>query len=307
MTNYIIRRLITALLTLAFSVIGVSLLIHVVPGDPVIMMMGQNSNATPEQIENMRHALGLDRPVWEQTLRYVERAISGDLGRSIFGREPVAKLLFDRLPNTLALALSAMVVAIGVGLPLGFFAAYRQGTWVDSLLMIAAVLGVSIPQFWLGLILLLFFSLTLEWLPVAGSDYRSLILPALTLGITYAAIIARMTRSAMIEVFSEDFIRTARAKGLPESIVLYRHALKPSLIAVVTIIGVVFGYLMGGAVVVENVFSWNGIGRLALDSMLRRDYPVIQGFILIFATVIVVVSVVIDLTYVWLDPRITYS
>lgn len=307
MTRYIIRRLFVALLTLVASTIAVSLLIHVVPGDPVMMMMAQNAAATPEQIERVRHALGLDLPVWEQTLLYCKKVLSGDLGRSIFGMEPVSTLIFDRLPNTIVLAVSAMVVAVGVGLPLGFFAAYRRGTWVDSLLMVGAVLGVSIPQFWLGLILLLFFALTLEWLPVAGNDYRSLILPAFTLGITYSAIIARMTRSAMIEVFSEDYIRTARAKGLPEAIVLHRHALKPSLIAVVTIIGVVFGYLMGGAVVVENVFSWNGIGRLALEATLRRDYPVIQGFILVFATVIVLVSVVIDLTYAWLDPRITYS
>ncbi len=307
MTNYIIRRLLIALVTLMLSVIGVSLLIHVVPGDPVTMMMGLNSNATPEQIENMRIALGLDKPVWQQTLVYVKNVLSGNMGRSIFGMEPVAELLFRRLPNTMALAFSAMFIAIAVGLPLGFFAAYKHGTWIDSLLMVCAVLGVSIPQFWLGLILLLFFSLTLGWLPVAGDNYLSLILPAFTLGITYSAIIARMTRSAMVEVFSEDFIRTARAKGLPETLVLRRHAIKPSLIAVVTIIGVVFGYLMGGAVVVENVFSWNGIGRIALESILRRDYPVIQGFILVFATVIVLVSIVIDLTYAWLDPRIIYE
>ncbi|MBM3516545.1 MAG: ABC transporter permease [Alphaproteobacteria bacterium] len=306
MTNYIIRRFIVAVAILFASIIGVSLLIHVVPGDPVIMMIAQNSNPSPEQIENMRKALGLDRPVWEQTVIYLGKVLSGDLGRSIFGSQSVAMLLFDRLPNTLALAAAAMVIATGIGLPLGFFAAYRQGTWIDSVLMVGAVLGVSIPQFWLGLILLLFFSLTLEWLPVASGDYRSLLLPAVTLGVTYSAIIARMTRSAMIEVFTEDFIRTARAKGLPEALVLRRHALKPSLIAVVTIIAVVFGYLMGGAVVVENVFAWNGIGRIALESINRRDYPMIQGFILVFATVIVLISILIDLAYAWLDPRITY-
>jgi ABC-type dipeptide/oligopeptide/nickel transport system permease component len=306
MTYYLIRRLIMALVTLVASTIGVSLLIHVVPGDPVMMMMAQNAAATPEQIERVRHALGLDLPVWQQTLHYIGNILQGDFGRSIFGMEPVSTLLFDRLPNTLALAFCSMAIAVGIGLPLGFYSAYRQGTWVDNVLMLGAVFGVSIPSFWLGLILLLFFSLTLELLPVASGDYRSLALPAITLGVTYAAIIARMTRSAMIEVFAEDYIRTARAKGLPEAIVLRRHALKPSLIAVVTIVAVVFGYLMGGAVVVENVFSWNGLGRLALEAILRRDYPVIQGFILLFAAVIVIISIIIDLAYAWLDPRITY-
>jgi ABC-type dipeptide/oligopeptide/nickel transport system permease component len=305
--NYVIRRLFVAVVTLFASTIAVSLLIHVVPGDPVMMMMAQNAAATPEQIEKVRHALGLDLPLWQQTLHYVGNILQGDFGRSIFGSESVARLLFDRLPNTLALAFCSLLIAVVIGLPLGFFSAYRQGTWVDNVLMVGAVLGVSIPSFWLGLILLLFFSLTLELLPVASGDYRSLALPAITLGATYSAIIARMTRSAMIEVFAEDYIRTARAKGLPESIVLRRHALKPSLIAVVTIIAIVFGYLIGGAVVVENVFSWNGLGRLALDAILRRDYPVIQGFILVFATVIVIISIMIDLAYVWLDPRITYK
>ena len=295
-----------ALVTLLASTVGVSLLIHVVPGDPVMMMLRHSGSATPETIENARRALGLDQPVWKQTLNYLGNILQGDFGRSIFNAEPVTTLLLDRLPNTLALAFTSMLIAVAIGLPLGFYSAYRKGTWVDNVLMVGAVVGVSIPSFWLGLILLLFFSLTLELLPIASGDYRSLPLPAITLGLTYSAIVARMTRSSMIEVFAEDYIRTARAKGLPETIVLRRHALKPSLIAVVTIVAVVFGYLMGGAVVVENVFSWNGLGRLALDAILQRDYPVIQGFIVIFATVIVIISIVIDLTYAWLDPRISY-
>jgi peptide/nickel transport system permease protein len=176
---------------------------------------------------------------------------------------------------------------------------------VDNALMAVALVGVSIPSFWLGLMLLLAFSLTLDWLPVAGDDWRSIILPAVTLGATYMAIIARMTRSAIIEVLSEDFIRTARAKGLPEAIVLYRHALKPALISLTTIIAVVFGYLMGGTVVVENVFNWNGLGRLALQAISYRDYPLIQGFILLFAAIIVTISVLLDILYAWLDPRIS--
>jgi ABC-type dipeptide/oligopeptide/nickel transport system permease component len=307
MLTYLARRVVTAALTLLASTFGVAMLVHVVPGDPVMMMMAQNSAATPEQIANMRHQLGLDLPLWQQYLHYMGKLLSGDLGRSIFGSEPVSKLLIERLPNTFALTVASLTIAILLGMPLGFFSAYRKGTWIDNLFMVTAVFGVSMPSFWLGLLLLLLFSLTWDLLPVAGSDWNSMILPALTLGVTYTAIIARMTRSAMIEVFSEDFIRTARAKGLPEAMVLYRHALKPALISIVTIIGIVFGYLMGGAVVVENVFSWNGIGRLALQAINYRDYPLIQGFILLFATVVVTVSVLLDLAYAWLDPRITYG
>src|SRR5258705_7205071 len=265
MTRFLLRRALSALATLIVSSFAVCMLIHLIPGDPVMMMMAQNSSPTPEQIERMRHALGLDLPLWLQYSHYMGNVLQGDLGRSIFGSEPVAALLLERLPNTFALATAGLLIAIGIGMPLGFLAACRKGTWADSLLMMVAVCGVSIPNFWLGLMLLLLFSLVLGWLPIAGSDWRSMILPAVTLGLTYMAIIARMTRSSTVEGLSEDYIRTARAKGLPERMVLYGHALKPALISVVTIIAVVFGYLMGGAIVVENVFSWNGLGRLALQ------------------------------------------
>jgi peptide/nickel transport system permease protein len=305
MGRFILRRLFTALVTLIISSFLVCMLIHLIPGDPVVMMMAQNSSPSPEQIAAMRHALGLDLPLYLQYFHYMGRLLQGDMGRSIFGSQPVLSLLLNRLPNTFALAFTGLVIAIGLGMPLGFFAAYRKGSWADSALMLFAVLGVSVPNFWLGLMLVLLFSMTLNWLPVAGEDWRSMILPAMTLGVTYMAIIARMTRSAMIEVFGEDFIRTARAKGLPETLVLYRHALKPAMISVVTIIGVVFGYLMGGAVVVENVFSWNGLGRLAIQAINYRDYPLIQGFILLFATIIVIMSVLLDIAYALLDPRIS--
>ncbi len=307
MTRFVLRRLFAALMTLVISSFLVCMLIHLIPGDPVIMMMAQNSSPSPEQIAAMRHVLGLDLPIWLQYFHYMGRLLHGDLGRSIFGSEPVATLLLDRLPNTFALAFAGLAIAIGFGMPLGFLAAYREGSWADSVLMLFAVAGVSIPNFWFGLILVLTFSMTLGWLPVAGEDWKSMILPAATLGVTYMAIIARMTRSSMIEVFNEDFIRTARAKGLPETLVMYRHALKPAMISVVTIIGVVFGYLMGGAVVVENVFSWNGLGRLAIQAINYRDYPLIQGFILLFATIIVLMSVLLDLAYAWLDPRISVT
>lgn len=307
MTRFVLRRLFAALMTLVISSFLVCMLIHLIPGDPVIMMMAQNSSPSPEQIAAMRQMLGLDLPIWLQYFHYMGRLLHGDLGRSIFGSEPVATLLLDRLPNTFALAFVGLAIAIGFGMPLGFLAAYRKGSWADSVLMLFAVAGVSIPNFWLGLMLVLTFSMTLGWLPVAGEDWKSMILPAATLGVTYMAIIARMTRSSMIEVFNEDFIRTARAKGLPETLVMYRHALKPAMISVVTIIGVVFGYLMGGAVVVENVFSWNGLGRLAIQAINYRDYPLIQGFILLFATIVVLMSVLLDLAYAWLDPRISVT
>ena len=307
MIRFVLRRLLAAGLTLLVSTFLVCMLIHLIPGDPVLMMMAQNSSPSPEQIAAMRHTLGLDLPLWLQYFHYMGRLFSGDLGRSIFGSQPVASLLLERLPNTFALASAGLVIAIGIGMPLGFLAAYKRGSWADSVLMVLAVAGVSMPSFWLGLMLVLVFSLALDWLPVAGEDWNSMILPAMTLGVTYMAIIARMTRSSMIEVFNEDFIRTARAKGLPETLVLYRHALKPAMISVVSIIGVVFGYLMGGAVVVENVFSWNGLGRLAIQAINYRDYPLIQGFILLFATIIVLVSVLLDVAYAWLDPRISVA
>ena len=305
MFRFVARRLLTAMLTLIVSSFGVCMLIHLIPGDPVVMMMARNSSPSPEQLAAMRHALGLDLSLPQQYLHYMGRLLRGDLGRSVFGSEPVARLLIERLPNTFALAFSGMALAVSFGMPLGVYAGYRKGSWADNVLMAVAVAGVSIPSFWLGLMLVLVFSLKLEWLPVAGEDWRSLLLPAVTLGATYMAIIARMTRSAIIEVLNEDFIRTARAKGLPETIVLYRHALKPALISLTTIIGVVFGYLMGGTVVVENVFSWNGLGRLALQAISYRDYPLIQGFILLFAVIIVTISVLLDILYAWLDPRIS--
>ena len=305
MTRFVLRRLGTALVTLLISSFLGCMLIHLIPGDPVAMMMAQNSSPTPEQLLAMRHVLGLDLPLWQQYFHYMGCLLTGDLGRSIFGSQPVLGLLLDRLPNTFALAFAGLALAVGLGMPLGFLAAYKKGSWADSALMAFAVAGVSVPNFWLGLMLVLLFSMTLDWLPVAGEDWKSMILPAMTLGVTYMAIIARMTRSAMIEVFGEDFIRTARAKGLPESLVMFRHALRPAMISVVTIIGVVFGYLMGGAVVVENVFSWNGLGRLAIQAINYRDYPLIQGFILLFATIIVVMSDLLDIAYAWLDPRIS--
>lgn len=307
MMNYLIRRIFSAVVTIFVTTIAVSMLIHLVPGDPVQIMYAQSQGTTPEQLEAVRHSLGLDRSLVDQYLLYMDRVLHGDLGHTIRGEQPVLDLLLLRLPNTLLLTGTALLIAVSIGMTFGFIAAYRRGTWLDTGLMTSAILGVSMPHFWLGLILLFLFAVQLQWFPVAGNGIENLVLPAVTLGVTNAAIIARLTRSSMIDVFDQDFVRTARAKGLPRAAVLYRHALRAGLVPIVTMIGLQFTYMMGGAIVVENVFGWNGVGRMAIQAIFQRDYPLIQGFILMFAVVVVTVSVVLDLIYVWLDPRIRYD
>jgi peptide/nickel transport system permease protein len=305
-TRYILQRLLAAAVTIWIATIAVTLLIHVVPGDPVRIMYG-SFQTTPEELDAIRVRLGLDQPIWKQYALYIGRLAQGDLGRSIVGDQPVADILMSRFPATLALTLSSLFIAVVVGMSLGFLAAYKRGTWVDAGSMVLAIVGVSMPHFWLGLLLLFLFSLTLQWLPVAGGDWKSLILPALTLGLANAAVLARLTRSAMIDIFDQDFVRTARAKGLPKTVVLYRHALRSGLVPIVAMLGLQFAYLMGGAIVVENVFAWNGVGRLAIEAVFARDYPLIQGFILFFAAVVALASVTVDVAYAFLDPRIRYS
>ncbi len=306
MMRYLVQRLLAAVVTIWITSVIVTMLIHAVPGDPVRIMYAQ-WQASPEQIEAVRSTLGLDKPLHVQYWLFLKRVAKGDLGRSIQGDQPVADILITRFPPTLLLATTSLLIAMVIGLSLGFLAAYKRGTLVDVGAMIVAILGVSIPHFWLGLILLFFFALELGWLPVASNDLRALVLPAMTLGLANAAVLARLTRSAMIDIFDQDFVRTARAKGLPKTAVLYRHALRAGLVPIVSMMGLQFAYMMGGAIVVENVFAWNGVGRLAIEAVFARDYPVIQGFILVFATVVVLVSVVIDLLYAWLDPRIRYT
>ena len=307
MTRYLIKRLLGGLFTIWIATIAVTLLIHLVPGDPVQIMYAQSQSTTPEQLEQIRHNLGLDRPIHEQYILYMSRILRGDFGTTIRGNQPVLDLLLVRLPNTLLLALTSLIVTILIVVTTGFFAAYKRGTWLDTTLMTGAILGISIPSFWLGLMLMYIFSIQLRWLPVSGTDLKNLILPSLTLGLANAAAISRLTRSSMLDVFCQDYIRTARAKGLTESIVLSRHAFRNGMVNVVNMLGLQFTYMMGGAIVIENVFAWNGIGRLAIQSIFQRDYPTIQGFILIFASVVVVVSIILDLLYAWIDPRITYN
>ncbi|SFC33741.1 ABC transporter permease [Tropicimonas isoalkanivorans] len=306
MDRYLLQRSLAALLTIWITTIAVSMLIHLVPGDPVQIMYAQSQGTTPEELEEVRQRLGLNEPLVVQYVQYMGRVLQGNLGTTIRGEQPVLELLLERLPNTLALAGAALLIACVIGLVSGFIAAYKRGSWLDTSLMTTAILGVSMPHFWLGLILLFFFAVRLQWFPVAGNGIENLVLPAVTLGVTNAAIIARLTRSSMIDVFDQDFIRTARAKGLPKAMVLYGHALRAGLVPIVTMIGLQFTYMMGGAIVVENVFGWNGVGRMAIQAIFQRDYPLIQGFILMFACIVVTVSLLMDVIYAWLDPRIRY-
>lgn len=307
MTRYLIKRVLSGLFTIWVATIAVTLLLHVVPGDPVQIMYAQSQSTTPEQLEQIRHNLGLDRPIYEQYFMYMSRVLRGDFGTTIRGTQPVLDLLLGRLPNTLLLAATSLLVTTIIGVAAGFFAAYKRGTWLDTTLMTGAILGISIPNFWLGLMLIYVFSIKLGWLPVTGTNLKNLILPALTLGLANAAAVSRLTRSSMLDILSQNYIRTARAKGLGETIVLSRHALRNGLINVVNMLGLQFTYMMGGAIVVENVFAWNGVGRLAIQAIFQRDYPTIQGFILIFAAIVVIVSIILDLLYAWLDPRISYK
>lgn len=307
MLRYLGSRLAMGALTIFATTIAVTLLIHLVPGDPVQIMYAQSQGTTPEQLEAIRHSLGLDQPIYVQYFQFVGRLAQGDLGHTIRGHQPVIDVIAQRLPNTLALAVAAMLVAVAVGIPAGFFAAYRQGSWIDTALMIASLGGISIPSFWLALMLMMLFSLHLGWLPVSGTGSLNIVMPAVALGVANAGIIARMTRSSMIDVMQQDFVRTAEAKGLPTSVVLSRHVLRAGLLPVVTMMGLQFASMMGGAVVVEMVFSWNGVGRMAVDAIFQRDYPVIQGFILTFAVVVVAVSLLLDVLYAVIDPRIRRS
>jgi len=307
MWRYALGRLSMALLTIFATTVAVTLLIHLVPGDPVQIMYAQSQGTTPEQIEEIRRSLGLDQPIYVQYLTYVGKLAQGDLGYTIRGHQPVLDVILQRLPNTLMLATAAMAVAIVIGMPIGFLAAYRRGTLLDTTLMMGAVAGVSIPHFWLGLLLLLFFAVDLGWFPVSGTGPANLVLPAVTLGLSNAAVIARMTRSAMIDTLHQDFVRTAEAKGLPKAVVLHRHVLRAGLVPIVTMMGLQFSFMMGGAIVVENIFAWNGVGRMAIEAIFQRDYPVIQGFILTFSVVVVLVSLLMDAVHALLDPRIRRS
>ncbi|WIF94085.1 nickel ABC transporter permease [Caminicella sporogenes] len=303
MHKYILKRLlllIPVLLGVTFIVFSI---MSFTPGDPAQLILGENAPA--EAVQQLRAEMGLDDPFLVQYFRFLGNAIKGDFGRSYTTKREVFAEIFARFPNTLVLAVVGVAIAIAIGVPVGIISATKQYSLIDSISMIAALLGVSMPNFWLGLMLILVFSVSLGILPSGGYDgFTSIILPAITLGTGAAAIITRMTRSSMLEVIRQDYIRTARAKGVAEKKVVNKHALKNALIPVITVVGLQFGYLLGGAVLTETVFSWPGVGRLLVEAIRQKDTPTVLASVVFLATTFSIVNLMVDILYAYVDPRI---
>jgi ABC-type dipeptide/oligopeptide/nickel transport system permease component len=306
MFRYILKRL-AMLIPVLFGVSLVSFsLLQIVPGDPAVLLAGEDAN--PDFIEAVRKEYGFDQPLTVQYVRFVSRAVQGDFGVSIRNREPVINLLKQRFAFTIQLSFLSILIAAFIGLIAGVISATRQYSIFDNLSMVGALFGISMPIFWLGLLLMLVFSVYLRWLPAGGSgELRHLILPAVALGAASAAVIARMTRASMLEVIRQDYIRTARANGLREWVVIYKHALKNAMIPVITVFGLEFGYMLGGAVLTETVFSLPGIGRLMVEGIFQRDYAVVQGSMILVAGTFVLVNLLTDIAYAFFDPKIRYE
>jgi len=304
--HFLLSRLFSTLIVMFGVVTLVFLLIHLVPGDPVQVMLGESAH--PADHEALRQALGLDQPLFQQWLHYLGNLLQGNLGTSLHSRQPIADLLLQRIPATAQLAVTSLFVAILLALPLGSIAALRKNTLLDQGAMLFSLIGVAIPNFWMGPLLILLFSLTLGWLPVSGKEQAlSIVLPALTLGTALAAILARMVRATLLEVLSEDYIRTARAKGLGESAIVWRHALRNAALPIITILGLQLGTLLGGAVITEIIFSWPGLGHALVEAIQKRDYPVVQACVLLISLTYVLVNALTDILYALLDPRVRLS
>ena len=304
MGRYVLRRVVLIIPVLFGVSLFTFLMIHLVPGDPVRVMMGTSGSA--EDAERIRNELGLNDPLYEQFIRYIGNVLRGDFGHSIRSGQPVLLEISERLPSTLELTAMAMATAVIIGLALGVSAA-ASGPRGDAAIMAFALLGISMPYFWSGILLILLFGLKLDWFPIAGTGPMALVLPTITLAMPASAVLARMTRSSMLEVLNQDFVRTARAKGLRERVVVVRHVLKNALIPVVTIIGLQAGTLLAGAVIVESVFSRPGLGRYTVTAIQARDFPQVQGIVLVSAAVYVFVNLTVDLLYAFIDPRIRYQ
>ena len=303
MHKYVLKRI----LLLIPVLLGVSLLVFAImsltPGDPAQLILGEN--APREAVLKLREEMGLNDPFFIQYLRFVKNAILGDFGRSYTTGREVFGEIFARFPNTFILAILEIIISVCIGIPIGIISATRQYSFLDSFSMIIALLGVSMPVFWLGLMLILMFSVKLGWLPSGGFDgFKSIILPAVTLGVGSAAIITRMTRSSMLEVIRQDYIRTARAKGVAEKVVINKHALKNALIPIITVVGLQFGNLLGGAVLTESVYSWPGVGRLMVDAIRQKDTPTVLAAVVFLAAAFSVVNLLVDILYAYVDPRI---
>ncbi|ADO76896.1 ABC transporter permease [Halanaerobium praevalens] len=334
MINYIIKRLFALIPILIGVAVIVFLIVHLIPGDPAQTMLGER--ATDQALERLREQMGLNDPLPVQFGSYVKDLLRGDLGRSIMSNNPVSNELSKRFPATLELSFFAIMFAVGIGVPAGIFAAVNQNSWFDNLSMLIALMGVSMPIFWLGLMFIWLFAVELGWFPPSsrigiGLDFspitnlyvldsilqlnfsalkdvlHHLVLPAVALGTIPMAIIARMTRSSMLEVLRKDFIRTAYAKGLKRKVVIFKHTLKNAMVPIITVVGLQFGVLLGGAVMTETIFSWPGLGKYLVDAIYARDFPIVQGGILFFAGVFVIVNLLVDLSYALFDPRIQYE
>ena len=313
---HVLRQAMLAIPALLGVMVTVFLLMRAVPGDVVTSLVGLEGNVSEERMAELRRMFGLDLPVHEQFLQWIGAAVRGDLGSSLRTSRPVVQDLALRFPVTFELTLLSLVVALIIAVPLGVIAALRRGTVIDLAVSVFALLGLSIPGFFLGILLILLFSLRLGWLPPAGyipfseaplENLRHMILPSVSLGVILAAAVTRIVRSTMLEVLSRDYVRTARAKGLAERLVTYRHALRNALIPVVTVVGLQFGALLGGAVIIEQVFSLPGVGRFALEGINLRDYPVVQGAVLLIAAAFITVNLLVDVVYALIDPRIRYA
>ncbi len=314
MGRYLAYRLLSAIPILVVVSLVSFLIIFLVPGDPASEIAGPGAGA--EEVARIRQSLGLDRHVGIQMLTWYARLLQGDLGQSILLHRSVASAILERAPVTLSLALLALTISVALALLLGVVAAVKQNTWVDQSAMTMALFGLSLPDFWVGLVMIYLFAVLLGWFPTGGYVelskgvgpwLRSLIMPATALGLAQLGLLARITRATMLEVLRQDYVRTARAKGVPERRVIDKHALANTLIPVVTVIGIIVGILLGGTVVVESVFALPGVGRLIIGAILRRDYPVIQGGLLLTASIYVFVNILVDVLYAWLDPRVRYE
>jgi len=310
MLRFALRRILQFIPTILAITLILFLLLNILPGDAALMSGdAQDKGVDPRFVEEMKKRWGLDQPVHIRYLTYLKNLAAGDMGLSYLRREKVSGLVASRLWPTLKLALVAMLIAVSIGIPLGFYSALRQGTWLDAFSMVGAVSGVSIPQFWLGLLLMFFLAVKLPFFPVSGygdGDLKHIVLPAFTLGVGYMALLARTTRAAVVEILTTDYIRTARAKGLSELMVNRKHILRNALILVLTTAGLQFGSLMGHTVVVEKLFSWPGLGSLMVDSIFQRDIPVTQGCVLLIILVFLLVNLAVDLLYAIIDPRVEY-
>jgi ABC-type dipeptide/oligopeptide/nickel transport system permease component len=307
MTRYLSRRLLQAFPTVIIVTIAVFLMLHLIPGDPAEIFVGEN-RSTPEMIERIREEMGLNRPLYVQYLDYMFNAMRGDFGTSLNNKRPVLDEILLRLPYTIELTFGAFLIATLLGMALGITAALFHNTIVDTLTMALALIGISMPVYWSSLLLIILFSVTLKWLPPIGQGgIDRLIMPALALGLLSAGGLARLVRSSMLEVLSQDYITTARAKGLTRSVVLWRHALRNALIPVVTFLGLMVGNLLGGAVLTETIFARLGIGKMYVDAVLNKDFTLVQGTTLFIALMYVLINILIDIIYVYIDPRIRYD